>query len=240
MPQLRTSVLILDLVPAMQRHADYARRGYEYAVTGCVPVDKTLSLARKFDALYGTAESRHGRHRAKERGIARVVLLMYAPPEHERFRDPDSGQQPEPDMVGFTLMSTRGDSAVHHLERPFRITDDHTRLRIGDFELLRRTRVGQARPAWTWQMRRDVYQDWRERLLRSARGDYTESPQVLLVQLYRTPGFAGARSQVGHLVSWYRRCWRRYRGNGVPFPRLPRLYYVQRLSNTGYMLGRKS
>lgn len=240
MPQLRTSVLILDLVPAMQRHADYARRGYEYAVTGYVPVDKALSLARKFDALYGTAESGHGRHRAKGRGIARVVLLMYAPPGHEVVRDPNSGRQLEPDMVGFTLMSTRGDSAVHHLERPFLITDDHTRLRIGDLELVRRTRPGQTRPAWTWQMRRDVYQDWRERLLRSARGDNTDSPQVLLVQLYRTPGFAGARSQVGYLVSWYRRCWRRYRGNSEPFPRLPRLYYVQRLSNTGFVLGRKS
>mgnify|MGYP007094537061 CR=1 FL=1 len=240
MPQLRTSVLILDLVPAMQRHADYARRGYEYAVTGSVPADKALSLARKFDALYSTAESRHGRHRAKGRGIARVVLLLYAPPGHEVLRGPDSGMQLEPDMVGFTLMSTRGDSAVHHLERPFLITDDHTRLRIGDFELLRRTRVGQARPAWTWQMRRDVYQNWRERLLRSARGDYTDTPQLLLVQLYRTPGFAGARSQVGHLVSWYRRCWRGNRGNRETFPPPPPLYYVQRPSNSGFVLGRKS
>jgi hypothetical protein len=224
----------------MQRHADYARRGYEYAVTGCVPVHKALSLARKFDALYGTAESRHGRYRAKARGVARVVLLMYAPPGHEKFPELDSDEQPELDMVGFTLMATSGDSPLHHLERAFVITDDRTRLRIGQFELLRRTRSGQMRPAWTWQMQRDVYQDWRERLLRSARGDHTESPQALLVRLYRIPGFAGARSQVGRLVSWYRRCWRRYRGNRVPFPRLPRLYYVQRLSNTGYMLGRKS
>ena len=234
----RQSVLILDLIPAMQRHADYARRGYVHAVTGTVAADKALSLARKFDSIYGTNAGRREKQRAKVSGMARAVLIMYRLPRCGTF-DAEVEKEADSRIVGFTLLLTEGDHPAHHLERPILITSEHARLRIGQWELVRRTRRGRELPAWTWAMRRSVYQEWRERLLRSARGDMTQTPQALLVDLYRTPGFAGARSQVGHLVVWYRRCWRRYRSKGDPFPRLPRLYYVQRLPNAGYILGRE-
>jgi hypothetical protein len=236
----RQSVLILDLIPAMQRHADYARRGYVYAVTGEIPADKALSLVRKFDSVYGTRASRRELQRAKGIGWGRAVILLYSTPAGRDATGIAGEQAGRPLMVGFTLLVTAGDHPVHYRERPILITEDHSRLRIGDWELVRRTRAGQATPAWTWAMQKSVYQQWRERLLNSARGDMTQSPQALLVELYGSPGFAGARSQVGHLVAWYRRCWRRYRGKRDPFPQLPRLYYVQRLKNSGYRLGRKS
>lgn len=234
--RVRERVLVMDIVPAMQRHADYARRGYTFAVTGRVATDRVLSLARKFDSLYGTNQLRHARGRLRARGVASAVLLVYRLPfdPHAAVEDQNHAQLPVP--VGFTLMVTDGDNAAHHLEQLRQIADDQYRVTIGDHELVRRTRPGHARPSWSWQIRKAVYREWRERLLRSARGDDGIPPSMLLAELYATPGFAAARSQVGRLASWYRRCWRRYRSSSTPFPRLPRLYYVRRLSNEGVWL----
>lgn len=237
MQRYRQSVLVLDTLPAMQRHADYARRGYVYASVGVVRTDKVVSLARKFDCIYGTSSSRRLKQRARDSGMANSVLIFYRRPQIS-VRDVDAAHASGDYTVGFTLMITDGDHPARHTERLLLLTDEHTRLRIGNWELVRRTRPGQQAAAWTWAMQRTAYQEWRERLLRSARGDMTDSPEALLVELYGSPGFAATRSQVGHLVAWYRRCWRRYRGRGRPFPRLPRLYYVQRLPNTGYLVGR--
>lgn len=237
MQPYRHSVLILELLPAMQRHADYVRRGFVYAVSGTVAADKALSLARKFDCIYGTNATRREKQRARASGMARAVLIMYRLPPC-LISEAEDAQAINSPTVGFTLLVTEGDHPAHHRERPILITHEHTRLRIGQWELVRRTRAGRDTPAWTWAMQKSVYVQWRERLLRSARGDMTQSPEALLVELYGSPGFAATRSQVGHLIAWYRRCWRRYRGKGQPFPRLPRLYYVQRLPNTGYMVGR--
>ena len=63
-------------------------------------------------------------------------------------------------------------------------------------------------------MIRVYYKAWRAGVIRFARGDPEELPVRVLAELYREPGFAGVRSQVGHICALYRREWRRRHGVG--------------------------
>jgi hypothetical protein len=136
--------------------------------------------------------------------------------------------------VGWIVLITPGEHAAYwHGENIKIATEDDQRLTIGQFHMLRRTRPsGNATgPSWTWAFTKSAYRSWRERLVRSARGDHTESPTRLLMDLYRFGSFRGIRSDIVRIVGLYRREWKKRRRRGDPFPSLPRLRYVQRLSN---------
>lgn len=224
------AVQILTPVVAMQRHADYARRGYTTSVTGVVPIYKAAGLQAKFQTLYRVGEHRNVRARKRARGEAASVLILYALPLG--FNGHDIEQMPdETAQIGWTLLLTEGEHPARHRETLRCLIDVSTRLRIGPFQLVQRSRPGQSTPAFTWAITREELAELRERVIRSARGDFTEQPTRLLSELYRVPGFASIRSQIGHVVSLFRREWKRRRRRSDPFPRLPRLGYVQRLAN---------
>ena len=54
--------------------------------------------------------------------------------------------------------------------------------------------------------------------------------------LYHSPGFAGIRSQIGHLVKHWRGLWKRVKPKAEPFLAPRRLYYVSRLKDSGTRL----
>jgi hypothetical protein len=224
-------MFVLTPVVAMQRHVDYVRRGYHWYVTGVVPPRKAERLRVKFADRYHTEEHRNVRARRRARGEGAAVLLMYQPCRSAADRDPALGDGVGETVVGWTLLFTEGEHPARALEKLKDALDESQRLTLGPYQLIRRTRAGQVTPAWTWAMTRAEYSLWRDRVIRSARGDASHSPGRVLAELYRTPGFAGIRSQVGHVVSLYRREWTRRRRGSDPFPRLPKLGYVQRLAN---------
>ena len=82
----------------------------------------------------------------------------------------------------------------------------------------------------------ELYEAYRARALKCARGDPREPAGLLLKDLYCQPGFAAIRSQVGRIVALFRREFRRRHRRGVAPPALPRLGYVQRLPTTGIRL----
>lgn len=222
-------VRVLCSEVALQRHIDYVRRGYAWYVTGMVPPEKVRRLQAKFVARYNVNEHRNVRARRRRTGEAAAVLLFYVVPCGLTSPGAPDGQQL---TVGWSLLLTDGEHKARSEERHLRDAREHrTRLRIGPYILTRRTRPGQSTPSWTWMMTREEFAAWRERVIRSARGDIGDRVTVVLSELYRVPGFAGIRSQVGHIVSLYRREWRRRRRRGDAFPCLPKLRYVQRLAN---------
>lgn len=227
--------VVLDTVVAMQRLADCVRRGYRWFVSGKVKVGRAGCLAEKFESLYGANRHRNARWRSRRQGEAAVVLLLYFLPEAD-----GSAAQALPKgrdaLVGWTLLVTDGTNRARHLERLQLATDSDTPLRIGPYELVRRCRSGQSTPAWTYRMSAEMYEGLRSRVIRSARGDHREPLQRLLREIYRYPGFAGIRSQVGKIVGVFRREYRRKHGSLAGFPTLPRLWYVQRLPNTGLLI----
>lgn len=213
----------------MQRFCDAARRGYIFYFGGVVPAKKARQLRRKFQALYNIDEHRNVRARRRARGEAAAVMIMHELPSQSQIAE----EHGEP-YVGWLILLTEGEHAAYWRGENIKIaTEDDQRLTIGQFQMLRRTRPGgnSASPSWTWTFTKSAYRNWRERVVRSARGDYTESPTQLLMELYRWGSFRGIRSDIGRIVSLYRREWRKRRRRSDPFPSLPRLRYVQRLRN---------
>jgi len=66
---------------------------------------------------------------------------------------------------------TEADCAARHGEVLRDATQRETRLTIGAYELVRRSRPGQSAAAWSYQMIRVYYKAWRAGVIRSARGD---------------------------------------------------------------------
>jgi hypothetical protein len=231
MTSVQPGMFVLTSVVAMQRHVDYVRRGYHWYVTGVVPARKAERLRVKFADRYCVDEHRNVRARRRARGEGAAVLLMYQPCSSAAEDDHSPGNGVGETVVGWTLLITEGEHPARALEKLKDALDESQRLTLGPYQLIRRTRGGQVNPAWTWAMTRAEYSLWRDRVIRSARGDAGHSSGRVLVELYRTPGFAGIRSQVGHVVSLYRREWGRRQRGSDPFPRLPKLGYVQRLAN---------
>jgi hypothetical protein len=225
---MRQDVQILETLFAMQRHSDFVRRGYHWWTGGIIEVGKALRLQRRFEALYEVNLHRNVRARQRKRGVGVPLLLFYRLPMVMSVGN-QTGPEEHLPRIGWTLLVSDGECTARHREVLRDALDPASRLTIGPYELVRLSRSGQLAPAWSYRMSRAYCEAWRERVIRSARGDPAEVPHLVLGALYREPGFAGVRSQVGHVCALYRREWRRRRGGQQPFPGLPRLRYVQRL-----------
>lgn len=215
----------------MQRHADYVgRHGYHWWTSGEIAQERAQHLVRKFVTLYGIDLHRNTRSRRKKSGAGAAILLIYRLPEKVPCteRDESTGS-----TMGWTLLVTHGHHPAFDRES---LKDAHSvegRFTIGSYELIRAPRPGQAKTVWTFRMRQTYYEEYRRRVIRSARGDPREHVQRLLQELYSEPGWRPIRSAVGRIVGLYRREWRKRRGRRDAFPRIPRLGYVQRLPNKG-------
>lgn len=211
----------------MQRLADVVRLGYHRWTSGEVLLERAPALVEKFAALYGVGASRGERLRLKRCGIGAARLLMYLPQRADGTR---------PAKLVWVLLVTAGDHPAGALEtlRDARCAGE--RLRLRGYELLQLPRKDSSAPAWTWRMTADRYQKWRDGVLEAARKPWLHADRELLRRLYRVPGFAGIRSQVGHIVALWRKEWRRRRAKADPFPALPQLRYLQRLKNVGVSL----
>jgi len=220
---------VFTMTVAMQRLCDAARRGYVYYFEGTVPAKKARRLRRKFQERFGVDEHRNVRARRRARGEAAAVMIMY-----ELLSQPEPTSMRAEPQVGWVVLITEGEHAAYWRGEDIKIaTEDDQRLTIGQFHMLRRTRPGgnSSSPSWTWSFTKSAYRNWRERVVRSARGDPTESPTRLLAELYKLGSFRGIRSEIGRIVGLYRREWKKRRRRGDSFPSLPRLRYVQRLPN---------
>jgi hypothetical protein len=220
---------VFTLTVAMQRICDATRRGYVYYFDGVVPAKKARRLRRKFQERYNVDEHRNVRARRRARGEAAAVMIMYELP-----LEPESAPLRSGPHVGWVVLITPGEHAAYWRGEDIKIaTEDDQRLTIGQFQMLRRTRPdgNASSPSWTWAFTKAAYEEWRERVVRSARGDHMQSPTRLLLELYRFGSFRGIRSDIGRIVGLYRREWKNRRRRGDPFPSLPRLRYVQRLPN---------
>lgn len=213
----------------MQRIADYiGRHGYHWWTSGEIAQDRTQHLARKFATLYGTDLHRNTRGRRKKAGTGAAILLTYRLP---RSVSRTSLNHSCNITVWWTLLVTEGRHSAFDRES---LKDAHSaegRFTVGQYQLVRATRPGQAKPVWTFKMLPSYYDEYRQRVIRSARGDPRECVSRLLHELYTEPGWRPIRSAVGRIASLYRREWRKRRGRHDSFPKLPRLGYVQRLAN---------
>ncbi|MHB1678139.1 MAG: hypothetical protein ACYCSS_11495 [Sulfuriferula sp.] len=202
----------------MQRALDYVRLGYQWHTSGSVPLAKAAAFARKFRDLYLVHLSADQRYRRKKAGLGNAVLLLWQAPEAS-------------DAVTFILLVTDGDHPAHKLEQ---LNDAHHKnqhVTLTGYELVRLTKAGTDNPVWTWRMTDASYEAWRLRIIRACRTDVQQPAKQAWHSLYGTPGFSGARSQVGKLVALFRAEWRRNKGDKNAFFPKASLGYIQRLKN---------
>lgn len=202
----------------MQRISDYVRFGFTDYVDGVVRSERASAFVRKMARYYRTdlGSDRNHRARSKAGGEGCAILLLHAG---------------APDALSWILMVTPGQHPARVLERLRCALERDERIVVqGDYELVRYTRAG-ARPSFTWRMTEQTYRGVRARVIECVRKKDDEALRQLIYSLYRVPGFAGARRQVGKAVTLLRAEWKRG-GRGCRAVTLPtRLPYVARLKS---------
>lgn len=189
-------MVLLSKAVFLQRIQEAVGQGYRYYASGTVTAHKALPLARKFAELYGIALDKNARYRRRARGLGNARLLM---------------RLNESLGIDFFLLVTAGDHAAHHLERLRDATKAPIHYR--EFELVALTLKGRGKPGLTWRLDAQTVEAWQQRLqLHTAHYDRLELFRAWH-SLYRVPGFAGVRRQVGLLVAYWRREWRKLRGD---------------------------
>lgn len=205
----------------MQRLADVVRSGHYWYVAGQIHPDKAGYLAGKLDALYGVGLSRLEQSRKRARGQASFRLLMLA--------------EANQDHLSWWLLKTDGEAPPEAGRERWRnaLAD---RIEHTGYELLRQTRAGSSKPAWTWRYVKTREQSLRDCLIRAIRTKRDDELRQMIQTIWRTPGFAAARDQVKKMKTLILSEWKRFR-NKDPLPVLPeRLGYVRRLPDYGRKL----
>lgn len=237
--------IILPKHTYMQRIADYVRQGYHYHISGTVTAQKAPRLVAKFVDLFGADADRNRRHRAKAKGLANAHLLLHAP---------KSLQQSSDCSIYWVLLFTNSKDTDSYLKRVEQLThqrpvdarDKQGRIEITGYELVimpkplkQRTEdgkllkvPGKGKEVWTWKMTSSTYEDWRERMIQVIRFKSELAFKEAHMELFRSPGFWGIRSQIGKIAQLINAEWKRTRGAGEEPPQR-RLGYIQRQADKG-------
>ena len=209
--------VLLHKSSLMQKLADYVRFGFVEYVTGFVRAERAAAFARKMMRYYRVelGADRNHRARSKAAGEGCAILLLYAGATGV--------------LTWFVLVSP-GPHPARLLERLKSAVDRDERIVVkGDYELVRHTRFGGTRPSWSWKMTEETYRGVRQRVIDCVRKRDDEALRQLVYSLYRAPGFAIVRRQIGKTVALLRAEWKRAGRHGG-LPALPaKLPYVARL-----------
>lgn len=206
--------------PFMQRIADVVRSGHEQYVMGTIPMEKAGFLAHKFETQFKTHFSKVESCRARMRGEASARLLFL--------------HQVGCDHLIWVLLFQPG-SVPDTSGQKWRnaLTD---KIALTGYELVRHTRTGSSKPAWTWRYTLKQYDLLRDSIISAIRNKQDERLRQLIHSISRSPGFAGVRDQVKKLKDLIKAEWKRRRAKSEPMPTTPHHGYARRLPDRGCRL----
>ncbi len=206
--------------PFMQRIADIVRAGHTQYIMGTIPLSKAGFLAHKFENQFHTWRSKLQACRAKKDGEAnaRLLFLHQAGDDHLTW-------------VLLFQLGTKPDQSGQKWRNAF--TD---KIVITGYELVRHTRKGSKKPAWTWRYTQKQYDLIRESIVQAIRNKQDMDLRQLIQSISRSPGFALVRQQVKKLNDLIQSEWKRRRAKNDPMPELPHHGYTRRLENRGCRL----
>lgn len=207
----------------MQRLVDMVLAGHHHYISGKIEFEKAFSLASKFESIYKTGLSRLERSRRRGRGEAAF--------RWQAWHDETSG------IVHWALMKSAGHMPMEAEREKWLDATGRNRLTApGGYEMVRLTKPTEPRPTWTWRYSKTHYEGLRETIVGDIRGRRDVHLSKLIHDIWRTPGFAGARNQVKQIKILIGSEWRRSRGSDA-LPQIPdRIGYVRRLANKGRVL----
>lgn len=206
--------------PFLQRIADVVRSGHVQYVIGTIPLEKAGFLAHKFETQFkthlGKVESCRARMRGE--GSARLLFLHQSDNDHLTWVllfHPGSA----PDLSGQQWRDALTDKII-----------------LTGYELVRRTRSGSSKPAWTWRYTLKQYDLLRDSIVNAIRNKQDEGLRQLIHSISRSPGFAGIREQVKKLNELIQSEWKRRRAKSELMPATLHHGYARRLPDRGCRL----
>lgn len=209
--------------PWMQRISDYVRLGHVYFICGQIEPSKVKFLSEKFAKNYETGLSKLEQSRKRKNGFASFKFLAW--------------NEENANIVHWILCRTEGTLPDIGTREKWQDATSKTRLHItGGYELVRLTKPEEPKPTWTWRYSKTHYEDLRESVLRALRNKRDDLLNQLIHEIWRTPGFAGARTQVKAIGKLIKQEWKRVR-SADKFPEIPtRIGYVRRIKDVGHVL----
>lgn len=189
-----------------------AVKTYPYHVHATLPTKKLDAVVNKFKERYpDLSRDRKYAWRQRKAGLSTHKLIVFKP-------------DTEKDINGFFVLmaSSKDDSGENWLDARER----KERIVVYGYELVRHTRKGNNKPAWTWRISSERYKKHVEQLVDAI----AKKKDVWIVKWIAStltwPGFAGVRAQHKALKKIFYGKWNRLRKNMPPtWPRLP---YVTR------------
>lgn len=206
--------------PFMQRIADVVRAGHVLYVMGTIPVEKAGFLAHKFETQFQAHLSKIESCRARKRGEGSSRLL---------FLHQGNGED-----LTWVLLFQPG-SAPDQSGQKWRdvLTD---KIILTGYELVRHTRAGSSKPAWTWRYTLKQYDLLRDSIVNAIRNKRDMDLRQLMHSISRSPGFAGIREQVKKLNELIQSEWKRRRAKSELMPATLHHGYARRLPDRGCRL----
>jgi hypothetical protein len=208
---------------AMQRIADAVSDGYTQYHFGSILVSKLVRLVKKFDIQYQIGLTCNQRLHRRRNGMGNAKLILW---------------QSSVDTVDFYLLVSNPEAGYHPAHALEDLLDcNEIPIRFGDYELVKSNLNGanntkNKQYKLTWRFAKAPLEEWKSGIKHHVRNCPDFEVNQLLLRLFKSPGFAGIRQQVGHLCSLYRAEIKR--ANRPNPPMLPKkLGYCRRLSDAG-------
>ena len=205
----------------MQRICDLVRTGHVQYVQGHVSIDKARLLVDKFESRFAISTQKLAASRIRKAGGSTSRLLLLK-------------QQSDDSNLVWILLHQAG--RVPEISEKWRdaIFD---RIALTGYELVRQTKPEEPKPVWTWRYTRSRHEELCEAIRLSIRQKRDQDLNQLIHTISRTPGFAGARSQVKKLKELIESEWKRTRGVKETMPKFPdRIGYIRRIADVGMKL----
>lgn len=210
----------------MQRIADAVRQGHHWHVSGQVTVAKADYLVEKFDRVFRISRTPVQAFRARQLGEATARLLLWMPED-------------DAEKLVWVLLKTDGKEYLpgHRPEQWRHAMEDDQRISLTGYWLVRMTKPGYPQPVWTWRYMPERYAEIRDAIVAAIRHRRDEELKQLIHVLWRSPGFAGVRTQVKEFKKLILAEWKRTRRKQEEMPVIPEhIGYVQRLPDKGVKL----
>jgi hypothetical protein len=201
----------------MQRVADKVRGGYNLYIQGCCGIEKAAFVFQKFADRYAILASKSTQDRRRLSELNRYHWMAYF--------------EPDTQLVHWLLLLSPGKNpdTTDAWKCP-----SAQRIKLTGYELVRLTRMGSAKPAWSWRYTRERHDELRNALVSAIRSRRDLDLQQLVHSIWRSPGFSGVREQVKKMRMLITNEWQRSRSTAEVLPDIPRLIgYVRRLPDVG-------
>ena len=211
----------------MQRISDYVRTGHQAYIQGVTDTSKMHATWDRLVIANPVFDDKLKAFRAREKGEPTGRLLMYQ-------------NLSAPEKIHWIVLIHAKVDQLPPGEKWRHAEDPRSRIQFTGYELLRVTKEGLKKPAWTWRYSTQRYQDIRDSMVQAIRSRRDQDLKRLIETIFGTMGFSGSREQAKDLDTLMKSEWK-LRRPGEEMPETPKgIGWIRRKADKGVFLSRPS